>query len=227
MSGYSFSFHGADLCALPSGILWWPNQRLLCVSDLHLGRSDRIARLGGTLLPPYENRDTLTRLTAVVQALSPQTVICLGDSFDDVTASSTLPHQSHAQLTSLMAGRLWIWIEGNHDPGPLDLGGTHMTEFKRLGLTFRHIAEPMEEAEISGHYHPKTSVSVRRRSVTRPCFLVDSARIVLPAFGTFTGGLKSTNPALQNLMQQKAIAVLTGQKSLPVPMPAGRQKENS
>ncbi|MCP5086821.1 MAG: ligase-associated DNA damage response endonuclease PdeM [Rhodobacteraceae bacterium] len=227
MSGYSFTFHRASLVALPSGLLWWSDQRLLCVSDLHLGKSDRIARLGGTLLPPYENQDTFDRLASAIQILAPQTVVCLGDSFDDLAACSALPVDIHTLLTSLIAGRRWIWIEGNHDPGPIELGGTHLAEFKLQGLTFRHIAEPSATGEISGHYHPKTTVSIRGHSVTRSCFLVDSARIVLPAFGTFTGGLKTTDPALQNLMQQKAVAVLTGQKSLPVPMPSGRQKTNS
>ena len=66
MNKYSFSLMGANLVALPSGALWWPERGILCVSDMHLGKSDRIARRRGSMLPPYEVRDTLTRLEAAI-----------------------------------------------------------------------------------------------------------------------------------------------------------------
>ncbi len=219
MSAYQFDFHGAHLAALPSGILWLAKPRLLCVSDLHLGKSDRVARLGGTLLPPYETKDTLGRLSNVAQALNPKTVVCLGDSFDDLAALDGFDERDHTQLTSLMAGRRWIWIEGNHDPGPLDIGGSHMAEYTSGPLTFRHIAEAGKSAEISGHFHPKASISLNGRRVSHPCFLLDEHRIIMPAFGAYTGGLRTTEPALNQLMQEQALAVLTGRKALPIPMP--------
>ena len=37
---------GVLLCALGSGALYWPEQNLLCVSDLHLGKAERQARQG-------------------------------------------------------------------------------------------------------------------------------------------------------------------------------------
>jgi len=64
--GYEFDFCGARLTALGSGALWWADHGLLCVSDLHLGKAERIARRGGTALPPYETMDTLTRLAAAL-----------------------------------------------------------------------------------------------------------------------------------------------------------------
>ena len=115
MHGYSFSLKSAQLTALSAGLLWWADRKLLCVSDLHLGKSERIARRGGSLLPPYENKDTLTRLASAVNALNPVTVICLGDSFDDLKALDGLNEDDHASLAALMSGRRWIWIEGNHD----------------------------------------------------------------------------------------------------------------
>ena len=105
MKAYRFPFHGAELSALSDGALWWAERRLLCVSDLHLGKSDRIARRGGPLLPPYENRDTLARLADLVTALSPLTVICLGDSFDDLAGQDALDDDDHATLARCMAGR--------------------------------------------------------------------------------------------------------------------------
>ncbi|MDC0657489.1 ligase-associated DNA damage response endonuclease PdeM [Leisingera sp. SS27] len=215
MTGYDFTLAGARLTALGSGALWWEEHRLLCISDLHLGKSERHIRRGGSALPPYETRDTLIRLSERVSALQPDTVVCLGDSFDDDAASQALPEAEKSQLGALMQGRRWIWITGNHDPAPADLGGEQMAELHLAPLTFRHIADPLATAEVSGHYHPKARV----RSTTRPCFLLDRSRLILPAFGTYTGGLRSSDPALTSLMAADALAILTGAQALVVPMP--------
>jgi DNA ligase-associated metallophosphoesterase len=219
MDGYPFTLAGAALTALPSGALHWPAQDLLCVSDLHLGKSERRARRGAAPLPPYETRDTLIRLAADLHRTGATTVICLGDSFDDTAAAHALPEEERLWIATLQAGRRWIWIEGNHDPGPVDMGGDHRGDLGLGPLTFRHIARPGAEAELSGHYHPKARLRMRGRSLSRPAFLIDAARVILPAYGTYTGGLYSEDPALSGLMQAGALAVLTGRMTLAVPMP--------
>ncbi|MEO1550071.1 MAG: ligase-associated DNA damage response endonuclease PdeM [Pseudomonadota bacterium] len=190
MSGYEFSFHGAQLVARASGTLWWPEARLLAVSDLHLGKSERMARRGGALLPPYESLETLTRLSLDVTELDPKTVVCLGDSFDDLAAERALEEDSRLRLAALMGGRRWIWIEGNHDSGPVLIGGTHMASLERGPLTFRHIANTSADpGEVSGHYHPKHRLVIRGRLISRPAFLIATDKVILPAFGLYTGGL--------------------------------------
>ena len=219
MNNHPFTLAGAVLEARPSGALWWAERQLLVVSDLHLGKSERIARLGGALLPPFETRDTLARLDAEISATSPRTVVCLGDSFDDLAATANLAGDTILWLTRMMAGRRWIWIEGNHDPGPVDLGGAHLAELPLPPLSFRHIAKPGQSGEVSGHYHPKASLTARGRAITRPAFLVDSDRVILPAYGTYTGGLHSHDAALTGLMRREALAILTGPVPRSIPMP--------
>lgn len=219
MNGFSFTLAGVPLAALPSGALWWGDERLLVVSDLHLGKSERIARLSGNMLPPYETRDTLSRLEGDIRRTGAGTVICLGDSFDDMASAAALDEDERLWLTRLQAGRRWVWVEGNHDPGPLDLGGTHMAELMSPPLAFRHIARLGASGEVSGHYHPKAVVGLGGRAVSRPCFLVDADRVILPAYGTFTGGLRTEAPALAGIMRREAVAVLTGRACHPVPMP--------
>lgn len=211
---HALTLSGETLHALPSGALHWPARSLLCVSDLHLGKSERLARRGGALLPPYETRETLTRLEAEVDRLSPTTVICLGDSFDDLAAAKGLEEEARLRLARLMAGRDWTWIEGNHDAGPVEIGGTHRASLTLGPLTFRHIADPQERFEVSGHYHPK----LRLKGSARPCFLLDANRLILPAFGVYTGGLPADDPAFAALLQPPALAILTGPRALPVPL---------
>ena len=217
MDSFSFTLIGESLTALPSGALYWPAHSLLAVSDLHFGKSERLARRGGALLPPFDTTETLSRLDRDITATNPAQVICLGDSFDDLEAARGLPEASRLWLTRLMAGRSWSWVEGNHDPGPINLGGTHRTEITIGPLTFRHIANPSQTAEISGHYHPKARIAGQSRA----CFLLDQSRLILPAYGTYTGGLWTDAPALTALMNPNALAILTGPRALPIPMPRG------
>jgi DNA ligase-associated metallophosphoesterase len=217
MSGYHFTLAGTRLTALGSGALWWADQHLLCVSDLHLGKSERHLRRGGAALPPYEVRDTLHRLSALIEQFSPDTVLCLGDSFDDLAAAEALPAPEADDLREMVKARNWIWIEGNHDPGATSFGGYSCDEITIGALTFRHIArKDAAPGEVSGHYHPKARLS---RGSARPTFLLDHTRLILPAFGTYTGGLRSSDPALTGLMAPQALAILTGPTPLPCPMP--------
>lgn len=215
MTDHPFSLCDANMVARSDGTLWWPDMRLLCVSDLHLGKSERIARRGGTLLPPYETRDTLWRLEAAINATDPGMVICLGDSFDDLTSAHAVSGDARAMITRLQAGRDWVWIEGNHDPGPVAIGGTHRASVTIEGLTFRHISYGALQGEITGHYHPKAGLA---GSARRPCFLLDKTRLIMPAFGTYTGGLSVRDDAVADLMGPDAIAILTGKRALAVPL---------
>ncbi|MFW2545067.1 ligase-associated DNA damage response endonuclease PdeM [Primorskyibacter sp. 2E107] len=218
MNTHAFSFHGAQLLALPSGALHWPEQELLVVSDLHLGKSARLSAVGGAQLPPYDSRETLLRLEADLETSAARRVICLGDSFDAPGIEAALPEPDRLWITRLQAGRDWTWIEGNHDPGPVALGGTHRDSLEIGALQFRHIASG-QIGEVSGHYHPKARLQLRGRSLSRPCFLVDSARLILPAFGAYTGGLDCTRAPLCGMMRDGAMAILTGQRALAIPMP--------
>lgn len=213
MNAHSFNLCQTKCRALPSGALYLPDHRTLCVSDLHLGKSERIARRSGVMLPPYEVQETLEKLQSDIATTTPDSVICLGDSFDDLDAAASLDDDMQLWLARLQAGRKWIWIEGNHDPGPIDLGGTHLAEVRVGTLQFRHIATT-STAEVSGHYHPKHRVMGR----SRPAFLYDKERLIMPAYGTYTGGLASDTPDLRQLFRTATIAVLTGRKAIAVPV---------
>ncbi|MCU0905188.1 MAG: ligase-associated DNA damage response endonuclease PdeM [Tabrizicola sp.] len=212
---HALFFHGETLHLMPSGALFWPARKTLTVSDLHLGKSERLARRGGTLLPPYETQATLEKLDRDLEFTRADTVICLGDSFDDLAAADGIEDAARFWLARLMAGRNWTWITGNHDPGPIEIGGSHRAELKLVPFTFRHIAEAGEAAEISGHYHPKA----RLAGQSRPCFLADAQRLILPAYGVYTGGLRAHDAVLTALMAKDALAILTGPRVLAIPMP--------
>lgn len=215
-----FDFAGVRLTARPSGALWWGERGLLAVADLHLGKAERMARRGGALLPPYETAETLDRLAAEIGALRPSAVLCLGDSFDDLAAGGALGASETGRLQAMGAGRRWIWAEGNHDPGPLDLPGEHAAELRMAPLTFRHeAAEGVQTGEVSGHYHPKAGIGAGGRRVVRACFVLGAGRLILPAFGCYTGGLDVRSAALRRLAPE-GVAMLTGRRVVAAPLAA-------
>jgi uncharacterized protein len=191
---------GVTLVADISGALFWEEQSLLVVSDLHLEKGSSFAARG-VLLPPYDTVATLGRLAAVVARHDPGMVIALGDSFHDRDAHDRLSLADRDAIAAMQARRDWIWISGNHDPAlPPNIGGIVATEVAIGPIAFRH--EPTGEAgEIAGHLHPKARVATRARSVERRCFASDGERAVMPAFGAYTGGLSIRDAAFARIFQ--------------------------
>src|SRR6266478_4868459 len=196
----SLDVAGVTLVADLSGALFWEQQRLLVVSDLHLEKGSSFAARG-VLLPPYDTVATLGRLAAVIARYDPRSVIALGDSFHDRTAHERLSATDRDDLATLQTQRDWIWISGNHDRAlPSDLGGVVAHEVANGPIAFRH--EPTGAVgEIAGHLHPKARVSTRGRSMERRCFASDGARAVMPAFGAYTGGLNIRDAAFSKIFQ--------------------------
>jgi DNA ligase-associated metallophosphoesterase len=196
----SLNVVGVDLLADLSGVLFWEEQSLLVVSDLHLEKGSSFAKRG-VLLPPYDTAATLGRLGAAIARHAPRMVIALGDSFHDRTAHQRLSAPDRDAIAALQVGRDWIWISGNHDPAlPSDLGGVVASEVAIGPIAFRH--EPTgATGEIAGHLHPKARVSARGRSMERRCFACDGERAVMPAFGAYTGGLSIRDAAFAKIFQ--------------------------
>jgi hypothetical protein len=187
-----------SLIADPEGALYWPEQGLLVVSDLHLEKGSSFAARG-QLLPPYDTAATLARLTKLIARYAPRGVVALGDSFHDGGGPARLADADRDNLTAMQRGRDWIWITGNHDPEPADgIGGVFQETLAIRAITFRHL--PTGAAgEIAGHLHPVARISQRGRSIRRRCFAADKTRMVMPAFGEFTGGLNVRDAAFADL----------------------------
>src|ERR1700676_1327441 len=106
---------GISLLADPSGALYWPEQGLLAVADLHLEKGSSYAARG-QLLPPYDTAATLARLARLIAHYAPRCVVALGDNFHDGGGPARLSDEDRDNLRDLQRGRDWIWIAGNHDP---------------------------------------------------------------------------------------------------------------
>ena len=204
-----FSFGGHDLIPSGDGALYWLAQGALLVADLHLEKASWFARLG-QFLPPFDSLATLTALEREVAATGATTLYCLGDSFHDRFGCDRLPADARVLLTSMTARLDWVWITGNHDAGFVDhCGGRIAGEVEVNGLVLRHEADPADpRPELSGHFHPKFRLNLRGRHVSRRCFVATDRKLILPAFGSLTGGLDAHHPEILRKVGPGAAALV-------------------
>ena len=220
---------GERLMLDPGGALFWPAQRLLAIADLHFEKGSAAAAQG-SLLPPWDTRATLDRLAGLLRRYRPETVVALGDSFHDARGATRLHPHDHARLHDVAATHHFVWVLGNHDPAPPEgLPGTAVAELRLDALRFVHQSRPGPAAgEICGHHHPKASVQTRAASVSRPCFVSDGRRLMLPALGAYTGGLDVRDPAIAALFPRGGRVFLLGRDRLfSFAYPAIRMRANS
>jgi DNA ligase-associated metallophosphoesterase len=199
----------------PAGALFWPTQRLLAVADLHLEKGSAAA-MHGALLPPWDTRATLDRLASLLRRWQPERVVALGDSFHDAGGSARLAPADFGRLRAMAAAHRFIWVLGNHDPAPPDgIGGEAVAELRLGRLRFCHESRPGPAAgELCGHHHPKARVAARGGAICRPCFVLDGRRLMLPAFGAYTGGLDVGDPAIAALFPRGGRVFLLGRDRL-------------
>jgi DNA ligase-associated metallophosphoesterase len=207
---------GVALAADCAGALYWPDESLLVVADLHLEKGSSFARRG-MLLPPYDTTETLARLAKLIACYAPRIVIALGDNFHDGDGPARLSDADRASLAALQRGREWVWIAGNHDPEPADgIGGTFVETVSIGPLTFRHHpSRNAPQGEIAGHLHPVARIAQRGRAVSRRCFATDGQALVMPAFGAYAGGLNIRDRAFAAVFGARAFtAHMLGDRKL-------------
>ncbi len=190
------SLADVTLLADCAGVLYWPDEGVLIVADLHLEKGSSFAARG-VLLPPYDTAATLARLARAISRYAPRAVIALGDSFHDGEGPARICESDRAMLRALQRGRDWVWIAGNHDPEPATgVGGTAAATLAIGALSLRHEPQPdAPDGEIAGHLHPLARIGGRGRTVSRRCFATDGRRLVMPAFGAYAGGLNVRHEA--------------------------------
>jgi DNA ligase-associated metallophosphoesterase len=192
---------GVDFIPDLSGALFMPELRALLVADLHLEKATSLARRG-VHLPPYDTRQSLLQLKSVLETTGAERLILLGDSFHDGGALSRIDPDDLGMLRAITTSADTLWIAGNHDPSPpADIGGAVAEEVVLAGISLRHQPRSLQdgEYEIAGHLHPAAAVTARGISIRRRCFIADGRRLIMPAFGSYTGALSVRSRAFEGL----------------------------
>ena len=174
----------------PDGSMYWIEEKSLILGDLHLEKGTSYIDQGN-YLPPYDTLETLERLSNIIKELSPNRIILLGDVFHDNFGYTRLDYKEKNIFKKILKQNI-IWIQGNHDSylNPINLKTCR--SYKLNNFIFSHISNNKNILEISGHYHPKVTFKYKGRKISKPCFLMSSEKIILPAYGSYTGGLNVT-----------------------------------
>jgi hypothetical protein len=200
---------GIDFIPDLSGALFAPDFRTLLVADLHLEQGSSLARCG-IHVPPFDTSATLAALEEVVATMKPMRLMLLGDSFHDAAAHSFLDNPHVVRLRRITDTIETVWITGNHDPAaPDELGGMSATEHRLGDITLRHIPSRRlcEPFEIAGHLHPGAMIVQRGIATRTKCFVGDRRRMILPAFGAYTGAVNVRTRAFVGLFDEDSTSV--------------------
>lgn len=209
--GLALRLAGTRVVLRASAALWLPKSRTLCAGDLHFEKGSAYASRG-QMLPPYDTHETLSRLEAEADQLDPAAIILLGDSFHDGQAEARMDPAAAARIAGLAQGRTLVWIVGNHDEdGPRSLPGDVVDRITVGTLDLVHEPDPgPRRGQVAGHLHPCARVAAFGRAVRSRCFATDGERLILPAFGAFTGGLNLRDPAFSGLFSRGPTAGMIG-----------------
>lgn len=210
-------FVGQCLWLLPAGAVFIPETRTLIVADLHFEKATS-RRDHGILLPPGDTSVTLDHMIALIDDLHPRTLIALGDSFHDARAIQRFSPENRCRLDDITRKTSMIWIVGNHDARMMsDFSGAWVDEWKKGNLVFRHIpgrVVPGAAGELAGHLHPKIRLRLKGHTISRRCFVVGENRLILPAFGAYTGGLDIDHPEFRTLFPDGKSCFLLGKSGV-------------
>jgi uncharacterized protein len=190
---------GIELVPDQSGALYAPEFKTLLVSDLHLEQGASLARRG-IHVPPFDTAATLSLLEAVIAQTTPWRMVLMGDSFHDRVAHAALDDAHRTRLQRITSQIETVWITGNHDPDPPQgVGGVTVAEHRLGPVVLTHEPSRKPKFEIAGHLHPGATIVQRGIATRAKCFIADARRMIMPAFGAYTGALSVRSRAFDGL----------------------------
>ena len=182
-------WRGHRLELLPQRAVWDPQQNLLLLADVHLGKAETF-QAAGIPLPSDGDTDNLNRLLALAHQLEPKRVIVLGDLIHSRLGVTLELRQALAAMPQLLGCPLQL-VGGNHDAGSW-LEGLPAEPAQAIGpLWLSHEPQPAPDLlNLCGHLHPVALLGHGADRLRLPCFALDprSHQLQLPAYGDLTGG---------------------------------------
>ncbi len=175
-------------------VLFWQEEKILILSDLHIGKTNHF-RKSGIAVPTNIIKEDMQRLVECIQFFKPQKIIIVGDLFHSIQNKE---HEWLAKWRNDFAAVQFILVKGNHDIIDENWYSENNIDIKKNYLQINniifvhHIEDYKNQQEkeyiISGHIHPAVTIKgLGKQSLRFPCFYFTDNYLVLPAFGKFTG----------------------------------------
>lgn len=184
------NIHGESLIFTNRRAVYWPRERALVISDVHVGKSAHFRR-SGIAVSSQVLLDDLAVLEELVNFFSAESIIVVGDLFH---AGQNSDLDIFCKWRNSFSHLQFILIKGNHDRIANKFYQENCitaveTSLRKSPFTFIH--EPLHvtgEFTISGHIHPGVVLSGQGRQMIKlPCFAFSDKQLILPAFSRFTG----------------------------------------
>ena len=190
----------ADIVLLPGRAAFLPASRTLLVADVHLGKAATF-RAAGMPVPEGSAQADLARLCRLVTETAAARLIVLGDLFHARRGATEQVFAEFQAARATFAGTEVLLVAGNHDRSigalPPALGiDSLLRSHDEPPFHFVHdpameLPETWRKAEftIGGHLHPTVSIAAPGGDrIVERCFVAQENVLVMPAFGSFTGG---------------------------------------
>jgi DNA ligase-associated metallophosphoesterase len=182
---------GHPVRLLPEGAAYLTETNTLVVADLHLGKSAAF-RAHGLPIPDGDTARDLSRLLDLSRRHSAREIIVAGDLFHSPSGITPEVDAETSRFLDDLAIPFTL-VGGNHDAKirRLPAALTSLVATERGGIRIIH--DPADATDsplhIGGHWHPVARIRDGARTALRmPCFLLRGSVLVLPSFGSFTGG---------------------------------------
>ena len=192
-------FANEDFYAYPNSALHWKRLNIIIIADLHLGKSFSFAKQK-QFLPPYDTKETLAKLFNCINEFKPLKLIIVGDLFHDMNSIQSFQDSDYENFNKYIKKTEIIWIKGNHDSDVKISGFSKVSDYKVDEIIFNHVPIKTNNFQICGHYHPKVKISHRGKSIYKSSFVHNDKLLILPSFGTLTGGMIIDQEPLKELL---------------------------
>ena len=196
----SLNFGNHKLLLYPSGELYYRDRETVVISDLHLEKGSFYAA-SNQFLPPYDSIETLKKLQSFITQNCVQKIVFLGDLVHDSDGFNRISNDALQIFMEIIAKREVILTVGNHDKNfnYEDQGLKFCEEYRIDDIYFRHQPSDTNGLQIFGHFHPKVTMSIMDKKLSKKCFVSDAKKVLMPAYGTLTGGMDINSSPIKDL----------------------------
>jgi len=191
MQTFNIDIHNHRFDLHPLRAIYWPAQKTLICSDVHIGKAEHF-RKNGIALPRLVNKNNFWNLSLLFHQFKPERWLVLGDLMHSTV------NREWDDLSDFLANYPGIsthLVRGNHeiyaDAIYLDLNFQVSHDLHEQSFCFSHEAiEDLNKGifNFHGHIHPAVRLrGTAGQSLKLPCFYATEERMILPSFGSFTG----------------------------------------
>ncbi|MFL6632583.1 MAG: ligase-associated DNA damage response endonuclease PdeM [Massilia sp.] len=184
---------GEAVWLLPQKAVYWPRETMLAIADIHFGKAAAF-RSFGIPVPRGTTTENLDALDALIDATGANHVLFLGDFLHARAAHAAGTQAALLAWRRRRCGLVLTLVRGNHDKHAGDpaavLGIDLVDEPYTVGpFSFCHHPDLDAPGFVwAGHVHPVYVLATRFDALRLPCFVLGPRRMILPSFGSFTGG---------------------------------------